>query len=141
MLSKKIKEITNVRAKLAALEEEVAKQRKAALSVLHKEFGFESIEDLIEALKELVGAKPARGRGRKKGAAGRPAKKAAKKAAARGEGKKRKRAKVTPEMREQIIEAVKAGKTGKAIAAEFGVSLPTVQNIKRDAGLTKARGQ
>lgn len=147
MLSKKLKEISSVKAKLAALEQQVTKQREAALAALHRDFGFGSVEELIAALRGLGKGKAPAKRGRKKKAVGRPRKAVAKKAAAapkaakKGAPKKRKRAKITPALRNAIIASVKAGKTGAAVAKEHGVSLPTVQNIKRDAGLTKTRGK
>ena len=52
---------------------------------------------------------------------------------------KRKRAKLTSELKDQVKVAVEAGKTGAAIAKEFGISLPSVQNIKKEFGLVKAR--
>jgi hypothetical protein len=35
---------------------------------------------------------------------------------------------------------VQAGQSGAEIAKAFGISLPSVQNIKKEAGLVKARG-
>jgi DNA invertase Pin-like site-specific DNA recombinase len=52
---------------------------------------------------------------------------------------KRKRAKLTSELKDKVKGAVEAGKTGAAIAKEFGISLPSVQNIKKEFGLVKAR--
>jgi ParB/RepB/Spo0J family partition protein len=63
-----------------------------------------------------------------------PAKKAAKKKAGMRKGT---RVEITPALRESILDAIKEGGTGAAIAKRFGVSLPTVQNIKRAAGLTR----
>ena len=42
-------------------------------------------------------------------------------------------------MKEKIKAALQAGKTGGKVAAEFGVSLPSVYNIKKASGLVKAR--
>jgi len=38
-----------------------------------------------------------------------------------------------------VKKLAKAGKTGSAIAEELGISLPSVQNIKKALGLVKAR--
>jgi len=53
--------------------------------------------------------------------------------------KKAKRKKLTAADREGIIEDLKAGATANATAAKFGCSPASVNNIKRDAGLTKSR--
>jgi DNA-binding CsgD family transcriptional regulator len=42
-------------------------------------------------------------------------------------------------MREQVKKLVAEGKTGSAIAKEVGISLPSVQNIKKAAGLVNKR--
>jgi DNA-binding CsgD family transcriptional regulator len=42
-------------------------------------------------------------------------------------------------MREEVKKMVEAGKTGSEIAKAIGVSLPSVQNIKKKLGLVKAR--
>jgi len=52
---------------------------------------------------------------------------------------RRKRATVTPELKDAIVLALQAGKTATAVAEECGVSPATVNNIKRAAGLTKKR--
>ena len=69
------------------------------------------------------------------------AKKAAPKAkkAAKGSTGRAKRTLITAELRQGIIDALKAGGKGNAVAAKFGVSVPTLHNIKKAAGLTKAR--
>jgi hypothetical protein len=53
------------------------------------------------------------------------------------EGKKR--AKVTDEMKKEIVELLKEKKTANEIAEKFGISAGTVNNIKKEAGLSKAR--
>ena len=54
-------------------------------------------------------------------------------------GRRRKYARITAELREKVKTALQAGKTGAAVAAEFGISLPSVYNIKKKSGLVKAR--
>lgn len=56
-------------------------------------------------------------------------------------GRRRKRAKITDAVRENVIAALKAGKTGAAVAKEAGISLPSVENIKKAAGLVKGRSK
>jgi len=125
MLTPKLQQLADAKAKVEKLEKSIAAERDAVLRNLHVKAGFASRDELIAALRGVGGG--AR-RGRKPG---RPA--------AKGKGGRKKRAKITPEIRDGIIAAVKAGTTGGAIAAKFGVSLPTVQNIKNAAGLTKKR--
>jgi metal-responsive CopG/Arc/MetJ family transcriptional regulator len=50
-----------------------------------------------------------------------------------------KRTLITAKLRQGIIDALKAGGKGNAVAAKFGVSVPTLNNIKKAVGLTKAR--
>jgi transposase len=38
-----------------------------------------------------------------------------------------------------VIAAVQEGKSGAEISKSLGLSLPSVQNIKKEAGLVKAR--
>ena len=61
------------------------------------------------------------------------------KAKAAGGGRRRKRAKITDETREQVKKMVAEGKTGAEIAKTVGISLPSVQNIKKAAGLVNQR--
>jgi len=67
-----------------------------------------------------------------------PGRKATSKKATSKSGK-RAYTKITPEIKQQVISAVKADKSGATIAKEFGISLPSVQNIKKAAGLVKTR--
>ena len=54
-------------------------------------------------------------------------------------GKNRTRAVITDETRANVKKLVEEGKSGAAIARELGISLPSVQNIKKALGLVKAR--
>lgn len=126
MLTPKLQQLADYKAKVEKLEKSVQAERDAVLRGLHTETGYATRDDLISALQSLGGGGK---RGRKPGKA----------AAGSGGGKRKKRVVITPDLREGIIAAVKAGGTGSAVAKKFGVSLPTVQNIKRDAGLTKKR--
>ena len=116
-----IKELAAARAKVAALEKSIAKELKQKLAKLPSEYGFDSVSAFIAAVMESTGAS----KGAKVG---------------RGGKTRAKRAKITPELKEKVKEAVKAGKTGAAIAEELGISLPSVQNIKKEFGLVKKRG-
>ncbi len=127
MISNTLKAIKETKSKLAALEKKASAEQKKRIVNLHTDAGFSTRAELIEALQALGGgAKKPRGR------------KAAKKAA--GKAKKRiKRTVITPELKQGIIAALKAGGKGTAVAAKFGVSVPTLHNIKKAAGLTKSR--
>lgn len=130
-------------AELASLESELEAARQAQYTELPAKVGLSSVDALIKALVDF--ASP-RMKGALKGAfAEKPAKAAPKtetKVAAPVKAGKRKRARVTPELKEQIVKALKAGgKTAGAVAAEFGVSGATVNNIKKAAGLTKDKGK
>jgi hypothetical protein len=145
MLKDRLKEIENQKSKLAALQQ-------ALLEDLHTVLGYAKRSALIQELQGVGRSKPARKATKKAtGKAPRKAakktrkaakktapKKAAKKAAPKV-GKRRKRTTITPELRNDIIAAVKGGATGSAVAKQFGVSVPTVQNIKKAAGLTKSK--
>jgi hypothetical protein len=128
-------------AEVAALENELRTAQAAQFTELPAKLGLDSIDAVIRALAPY--ASP-----RLKGALGKVlggnsdggARRVAVKPAAEPKAEKRKRATLTPELREQIIKALQAGdKTVGAVATECGVSSATVNNIKRDAGLTKKK--
>ena len=136
MTSNTLKALEATKAKLASLEKKAAAEQRKRIVNLHKEAGFATREDLIAALQELGGA-PKKRRGRK---AKKTARKAAKKAVAKTGAKKRaKRTVITDQLRKNIIAAVKAGEKGTAVAKKFGISIPSLHNIKKAAGLTKSR--
>ncbi len=126
MLTPKIQALAQFKAKVEKLERSIKAERRALLARLHEEVGLESRDALIKALREVADPGPRRA---PKGRPARPAGTA-----------KRRRTTITPELRDAIIAAVKGGATGGAAAARFKVSLPTVQNIKRAAGLTRPPG-
>lgn len=97
-------------ARAAALEKE-REELTAKLSTLHTTVGLADTAALIAALKNL---------GRKVGVGT--------------------RARISDENRKAVIDLLKTGKTAKEVAAETGVSLPSVNLIKSKSGLTKPRG-
>jgi hypothetical protein len=113
------KALAAARAKVQKLEAAMAAKRNRLLARVHEQHGFASLEDFINALKQA-----AKGGVRKGKAAG---------------GKRRKRAVITPEIKAKVKALAQAGKTGAEIVKETGISLPSVQNIKKELGLTKAR--
>jgi ribosome-binding factor A len=122
-----IAELQKAKAKLAQAEAKLASDRVAALAKLPGDYGYANVNEFIKALKAAAGKA-------KKGKATKAAK--APKAPKAG---KRARAKITPELKQLVIAAVQAGKSGSEISKEFGLSAPSVQNIKKEAGLVKAR--
>jgi hypothetical protein len=151
MVNDKIKELEAIKARAAELQALIDRERQSELADLHSKYGYDSLADFIKALKSSAGAAPAAAaRGPKKSAAkAAPAPKAAKaakaakpaKAAVGGKKARRTRAKITPELKERVKALVGAGKTGSEIASAVGISLPSVQNIKKELGLVKARGK
>lgn len=122
MLNKKLKEIAQYKAKIAALEKAILAERQSKLKKLQDDLGFDSSVDLIKALRSLDAGAPKSSGKAKAGAAKKP---------------RRKRALVTAEMREGIAAALREGGKAAAVAKQFDVSVPTVQNVKRAAGLTR----
>lgn len=124
MVTDTVKELQAAKAKVVALEQSLAKDLNQKLAKLPSEYGFDSLPAFIKAVKAAAGSR----RGPK-----------AAKAAGKS-GKRSKRARLTPELKDKVKAAVGAGKTGSAIAKEFGISVPSVQNIKKEFGLVKKRG-
>lgn len=110
------------KAKVQKLEQAVVAKRNKALAKLHVQHGFDSIDSFIAALKSAAGGRKAKA-----------------KAGAKATGGRRKRAIITPEVKAKVKAMSEAGKTGAEIAKATGISLPSVQNIKKELGLTKAR--
>jgi hypothetical protein len=123
MVTKQIKELEATKAKIVTLEKSIARRLKRELATLHDKYGFPSLGEFVKALKAAAGSK-----GRK-----------SKSAKAGGKAKRRKRAVITEETRASVKKLVDAGKTGSQIAKSLGISLPSVQNIKKALGLVKAR--
>ncbi len=139
--------LKSINSKIASLEKKAEAERKKLLSGLHEKVGYESTAALIEALQSLGSSKPASRRGPKPASRrgrkpGRKAKKAATKsvrAKKTGAKKRAKRTRITADMKKKIVAALKAGGKGTQVAKDFGISIPSLHNIKKAAGLTKAR--
>jgi hypothetical protein len=126
MVTDAVKELEAAKAKVVALEQSLAKELNQKLAKLPAEYGFDSLPAFFKAVKAAAGGR----RGPKAG-----------KSIIIVSGKRRgKRARLTPELKDKVKAAVNAGKTGAAIAKEFGISVPSVQNIKKEFGLVKKRG-
>lgn len=125
-ISNKIKELETLRAKAAALEASIASEQQQELAGLPAKYGFSNVDDFLAAFRNATGTR----RGRKPGAAA--------KAAVSKPGRKQ-RAVITDDTRAQVKKMVADDKTGTEIAKALGISLPSVQNIKKALGLVKAR--
>ncbi len=136
MVTDKIKELEAARAKLVSLEKSIADELNNELAALPAKYGFESTAAFVAAVQAASGG-GGRRRGRKPGP---KAKAAAATGAKGGPGKKRRsRAVITDDTRAQVKKMVNDGKTGGEIAKSLGISLPSVQNIKKALGLVKKR--
>ena len=133
MLLNKLNQLKAARAKVASLEKSIENKLNRELAALPEKYGFETAAELAEAIIRASGQGPARQGGKRRG------RKPGKAKAAAGGGRRRKRAKITDEMREQVKKMVAEGKTGSEIAKAVGISLPSVQNIKKAAGLVNKR--
>lgn len=121
MINDTLKKLEEARAKVSALEANLASERSKELAALPARYGFDSVAGFVAAVRDAAGG----GRG-----AGRPAKS--------GNGKRR-RAVITSETKAQVKTLVEGGKTGAEIAKTLQISLPSVQNIKKELGLVNAR--
>lgn len=104
------------RAKVQKLENAIVAKRNRQLATLHKQYGFSSPAAFIKAIKAAVAGK---------GAAAAPS------------DQRRKRSVITAETKAKVKALAQAGKTGNEIAKTVGISIPSVQNIKRELGLTR----
>lgn len=116
--------LRRAKAEVAELEDAIAKTRSQELASLPAKYGFDSAKDFVAAVLSAAGGT-------------RPAKSTRPPKAKRS----RKRAEITAAMRNKVVELCNAGRTGSEIASAVGISLPSVQNIKKAAGLVRARAR
>lgn len=138
-LKSNLRKLEALRAQAASLAEKIEASRRQALVSIHKNHGFDTVAAFVTAVRTANEDAPAktarRGRSRKSSApAATPAKSSATKSV-----KKRRRAKITAEMKDQLKALVTDGKTGQEIAKTLKISMPSVHNIKKELGLTKSR--
>lgn len=120
MITDRIKELESAKAKVAKLEAEITAKRSAELARLPAKYGFDSVNSFVAAVKTAAGKRGAR-------------------KSAVAKSSKRSRAKITDATRAAAKKLVEAGKTGAEIAKTLGISIPSVQNIKKALGLVKKR--
>jgi DNA-binding NarL/FixJ family response regulator len=121
MVTDKIKKLREYQRQMAKIEKELSRFN-SKLAALPAKYGFKSMDAFIDALRAAK--------------TGTPAKAGAKAAASGG---RKPRAVITPEMKQKLKAMVNDGKTGGQIAKALNISLPSVQNIKKELGLVKAR--
>lgn len=120
MITETIQQLDKAKAKVAALEAKVSKNIHKELAALPAKYGFKSAEEFIAALHAAGGRRVGRPLGKRN-------------------TRMHKRAVITDETRAEVKRMVEAGKTGAAIARELGISLPSVQNIKKALGMVRSR--
>ena len=128
MVADKIKELAQARAKLAALEQAMASELNGELAGLPAKYGFADTAGFIAAVHAASGKRRGRPPKSQTPAAPKPGR------------KRRTRAVITDAVRAEVKKMVKDGKTGTEIVKALGISLPSVQNIKKALGLVRARG-
>jgi hypothetical protein len=116
-MSNALAEIAKYQKKIAQLKKHLSKNNRKLLALPGK-FGFKNVSELIQALQ----AASSSGAKQPKASDG-----------------KRPRSKITPEIKAQVKSMVGADKTGKEISHALGISLPSVQNIKKELGLVQER--
>jgi len=119
MVTDKLKQLSEYQSKVTELKNEIDQERSDELAHLHEKYGFETTAELIKALRGAAGLG-----GKRRGRAG---------------VRHRKHARITAEMKEKIKVALQDKKSGAQIAKDFGISLPSVYNIKKVFGMVKAR--
>jgi hypothetical protein len=119
MVDELVRKLHKKQAEVEALRRQLQNEQRKRLGTLHQEFGFETVDELIVAL--------------------RTARAGAQKNTARSGSRISKRARLTPAMKDQIKAALASGKKGAAVAREFGISYPTLHKLKTQLGLVKKR--
>lgn len=122
MVTDKIKKLEEYQRQAAKLEKELAGFNRRLLALPGK-FGFKSMDTFVAALQ----------------AAGKTGGAAKKSAPAKASGRKA-RVAITPEIKQKVKAMVGAEKTGAEIAKALNISVPSVQNIKKELGLVQKRG-
>ena len=123
MVTSYIKQAARIRRTLARLERRIARRLPIELAELPAKFGYATAGEFIAAVESVSGRRRRRRAGPRKAVV----------------RKTRKRAVITAATRARVKRLVKSGKPGSAIAKAVGISLPSVQNIKKALGLVKAR--
>lgn len=110
-IAEKNAEIANLEAQAVAAREAAAKDQNDKINALPAHFGVENLDAVMKLIRKS-----------QKGVVGRKS-----------------RSKVTDEIRARVIELSKEGKTGSEVSKTVGLSLPTIQAIRKAGGLVKVR--
>lgn len=125
MVTDKMQKLLKYQKQMAKLEKELASYNSKLLALPAKH-GFKSMDAFVDALRAAQGASG-------KARAARPGK-------ARAASGRKPRVTITAETKQKVKAMVGDGKTGGQIAKALNISLPSVQNIKKELGLVKKRG-
>lgn len=124
--------IQKLEARIAKVKAKMVKQEEKHYVTIAKKYGHATVDEFIKALAPY--ASPVM-KGRINGGSAK-----AGAAAAAKPGKKQKRARIDETKRSAIVADLKAGElTAAVIATKHGVSMPSVNMIKKAAGLVKKR--
>jgi hypothetical protein len=119
MVTDKLQKLRQYQREMAKIEKELSKFN-AKLTALPGKYGFKSMDAFIDAL--------------------RAASKGGSASVAKSRPSIRKpRVEITAEMKAKVKALANDGKTGAQIAKAVNISIPSVQNIKKELGLVKAR--
>lgn len=129
MITEKLAQLVELKAKVAELEQQAAVAINAELAALPGRYGFPDVKSFLAAVSAASDSRRGR-RGRPRGTS--------KKSVGKGGGRRRKRATITDATRAEVKKLVDGGKTGNEIAKALGISAPSVQNIKKALGLVKS---
>ena len=132
MVTRHIKLLNDTKAKVARLERVIATQLSRELASLPRKYGFVDVQDFITAVrngavKAMVSA------GNKVAGNGRNGH--------NGYNGRKPRVVITADTKAKVKSLVAARKTGNEIAKALNISLPSVQNIKKELGLVKRRAK
>jgi len=134
-LTSQIKKLEALKAETQKLEQSIQNRRPSELAGLPEAYGFSSLNEFVKAVKAAYGKG-----GKRKAPAAKPAKKGrVAKVKEVKEKKARTRARITDEVKAKVKQLVEEGKSGSQIAKAIGISLPSVQNIKKAFGLVKSK--
>ncbi|MDR2462606.1 MAG: hypothetical protein LBD30_02360 [Verrucomicrobiales bacterium] len=166
---KRIQELKKLETTAAELKATIEIERVKELVALPAMYGYDTLATFIKALKEASGksSKVHTGNPRRAGRPDKEQLKAAiladqsyeqiaqqftiskpyyyslrskyKKLSPAKHQRKRVRKPITPELKEEIIAAVRAGLSGGKISKQTGASISTIQKIKKESGLVKAQ--
>jgi hypothetical protein len=130
MFNERLAKIEKAKAELAVAEAKLVADRIASLAMLPSSFGYDDVNVFIKAVKAACGKK----RQASRGIPDRKSNPVVTQSIRKG-----KRLRLTDEIKAQVKALTEAGSTGKQIALATGISLPSVNTIKKMLGLVKPR--